>query len=876
MSVKTHYQFPTELRDLEKDSRPSWVFDMENRSMWWANKAGQEFWKADSAENLSTRSFKGDSTAAADRLLSVREGTPLGQISRESWTYYPLDEPVSTVADHLFITIEDDRPAVLIQIEHIHPKQRDAQGLRLIEAARYTSVMVTMFSKSGELLVENPAAIAFRSRYQKQGYLTLKERFDGDETKTRDVIQQVLRDQTFTEEQRLEIDGEIRIYLLTAKLGRDPMTGEAAIFVTQEDISDRLKQSEDRYRAIFDTAEDAIWISDPSRPEFIEMNPKAEALFGITREEFNNGTYKFFDLSPEYQPGGENSLELANKYTERALSGEPVHFDWTFVDLDGNEFPCEMTMTLFPDPDRPLLRSSVRNVSDKKAAEERYQAIFNSADDVIWIADPNDRGFIEFNRKAVELFGVTLEEFNDGTYNFYDFSPEIQPNGQSSLSMILTYSQEALSGGSPTFEWTFYNKNKEEIPCEITLTRFPDQERDLLRASVRDLSEKKEAERAQLDLESQLIQAQKLESLGQLTGGVAHDFNNLLAVIMGNMELLLEGNSDSDQTKLIESAINATQRGARITRSLQAFARKSDLTPSILDLSKIIDDIDNWISSVIPDNVSFDSHCEANLKSIEADLAGIERTLLNLVINARDAMPRGGELKVSVRNEILTDQNARELSPGAYVVLAVEDNGIGVEEEAAKRVFEPFFSTKPAHQNSGLGLSMAHGFMVQSGGAIYMDSELNRGTRLSLYFPAVVKQENQRASASESADKPFQRLRILLVEDQPAVLNILQRILEAENHVVTPAKTGDEAASIFQAGDFDALITDIDMPGQLQGTDLAIHVRLKDTSLPVIFLSGHPQIENLKQNEDMGIWLQKPIARADLISAIRNATNNTD
>jgi PAS domain S-box-containing protein len=849
------------------------VFDLESRIIWWANQAGLDFWKAASLEDLQSRDFKGDSNTVVDRLNTVFHSTPKGQVSRESWTYYPLDEPVSTIADHMFVDIEDNRSAVLIQIEHVHPSDRDAQGLRLIEAARYTSVMVSMFSKSGDLLVENPAAIAFRTRHRSGDALTLRAHLGCSEKKARQVIRMILRDEPFSEERKLELDGETQTHLLTAKLGRDPMTAESAIFLTQEDISDRIKQSEDRYRAIFDTADDAIWISDPTKAGFIEMNPKAEALFGITQAEFNDGTYKFFDLSPEFQSSGERSSELAQKYTDRVLAGEAVHFDWTFVGLDGNEIPCEITMTQFPDPDRDLLRISMRNVSEKRQAEARYRAIFDSADDVIWIADtdPKDRGFIDFNRKAVELFGVTLEQFNDGTYNFFDFSPKVQPNGQDSLTLIRRHTKDALNGSSPTFEWTFNNKDKVEIPCEITLTRFPDPARDLLRASVRDISEKKKAERIQLDLENQLVQAQKLESLGQLTGGVAHDFNNLLAVVMGNMELLLDETFDAEQVKLIESAIKATQRGARITRSLQAFARKSDLNPTTLDLHSIVEDMNNWISSVIPDNVSFEASCGENLQAIEADLAGIERTLLNLVINARDAMPKGGELKVRVTNEVINEQDARELSPGPYVTLTVEDTGIGIEPEAAKRVFEPFFSTKPAHQNSGLGLSMAHGFIIQSGGSIHVESELGKGTRLTLSFPAISKQDPKATLASNKGSEHSYQIRILLAEDQPAVLNILQRILEAEGHKVTPAPNGDEAASLFEIGAFDLLITDIDMPGKLQGTDLAIHVRIADPELPVIFLSGHPQIQSLKQNEGTGIWLQKPIARADLLAAVTTA-----
>ena len=166
MSYVTSYKSPADLKYLENEPRPSWVFDLESRIIWWANQAGLDFWKAASLEDLQSRDFKGDSNTVVDRLNTVFHSTPKGQVSRESWTYYPLDEPVSTIADHMFVDIEDNRSAVLIQIEHIHPSDRDAQGLRLIEATRYTSVMVSMFSKSGDLLVENPAAIAFRTRHR--------------------------------------------------------------------------------------------------------------------------------------------------------------------------------------------------------------------------------------------------------------------------------------------------------------------------------------------------------------------------------------------------------------------------------------------------------------------------------------------------------------------------------------------------------------------------------------------------------------------------------------------------------------------------------------------------------------------------------------
>lgn len=375
--------------------------------------------------------------------------------------------------------------------------------------------------------------------------------------------------------------------------------------------------------------------------------------------------------------------------------------------------------------------------------------------------------------------------------------------------------------------------------------------------------------------------AQKNEAIGQMTGGVAHDFNNLLAVIMGNLELLLDDIEQEEHRQLITGSINATKRGADLTGNMLAFARKARLEPEIIDLNRLVSDAGNWIGRTLSARISVETTLLAGLWKITADPSSTESALLNLIVNARDAMPEGGSLTIETANmridQTYVDSRLAELEPGRYVMLAVSDTGHGMSEDTVQHVFDPFYSTKAPGAGSGLGLSMVEGFMRQSGGTVQVYSEPDVGTTFKLYFPvsadepdAIVAPPIERSEADHT-----QSGRILAVEDEAEVLAILVTVLEKAGYEVVEAASGDQALEIFtrDPDGFDMLLTDIVMPGKLQGTTLSRRLRELAPELPVVFMSGYASESTIHGNglrpED--IRLMKPVQRRDLLAAVFKA-----
>jgi len=292
-----------------------------------------------------------------------------------------------------------------------------------------------------------------------------------------------------------------------------------------------------------------------------------------------------------------------------------------------------------------------------------------------------------------------------------------------------------------------------------------------------------------------LHQLQKMEAIGSLTGGVAHDFNNLLAVILGNLELIRETAPTADIGEFVDAGIKAAQRGADLVNSMLSFARKSRLKPAMIDLDQLVSESSNWFSHVLPENITLITSLDGGLRTVEADPSLAQNAILNLILNARDAMPDGGTLSIETRN-ITVDHADADLGdvlimPGDYVMLSVSDTGIGIDEETLQTVFDPFFTTKPPGAGSGLGLSMVQGFMEQSGRRVLVDSELGHGTCLTLLFPAIGQ------TAVHLPEPPSRPLRkasrnalILLVEDEVAVLDVLTKSLMRAGYVVESARSG--------------------------------------------------------------------------------------
>ncbi|WP_171060479.1 PAS domain-containing sensor histidine kinase [Poseidonocella sp. HB161398] len=394
---------------------------------------------------------------------------------------------------------------------------------------------------------------------------------------------------------------------------------------------------------------------------------------------------------------------------------------------------------------------------------------------------------------------------------------------------------------------------------------------------ILDITAEVEAE-AQLERQSALIRhVQKSESLGQLTGGMAHDFNNILAVILGNLELLRAGDGADDEVALIDAALAATERGAGLTRSLLAFARKAPLAPAICDLNQIVRDTRDWTGRTLPAHLAIETSLLEGLWPVEVDVDSTASALLNLLVNARDAMPDGGSLTIETANVRIDDdyvtERFDEVPSGRYVMLSVSDTGLGIAPEVLPHIFVPFYTTKPVGRGSGLGLSMVEGFMKQSGGTIRVYSEPGKGTTFKLYFPA------RPGSGAVPAPLPREAVRgggrrVLLAEDESALRTLLVRTLEAAGYQVITAASGDMAADIFaEDPGCDLLLTDIVMPGKLQGPGLARALRRLRPELPVVFMSGYAAEAAVHGNglEPDDIRLTKPVRRGDLIAALERA-----
>ena len=388
------------------------------------------------------------------------------------------------------------------------------------------------------------------------------------------------------------------------------------------------------------------------------------------------------------------------------------------------------------------------------------------------------------------------------------------------------------------------------------------------------------------ELREQLFQSQKLEAIGNLTGGVAHDFNNLLAIILGNLETLEEevisGSVSQDSLPIIEASIAATIRGSDLTKNMLAFARRSRLEAGVFQLNDVVRRAEVWISRTLPSNINVETTLSAGLWKVHADQSTSESALLNLLLNAQQAMPDGGKLTIETSNVTVDGDyigsRSEDIAAGRYVMLAVSDTGHGIEHKDLEKVFDPFFTTKAPGEGTGLGLSMVLGFMKQSGGTARVYSEVGQGTTLKLYFQAASGRETADLAPSKARQPVSKGQRCILVaEDEPDVLSVIVTALKKSGFHVISTGTGDEALAVFieNLDNVDLLLTDIVMPGDLLGTALAREVRTRKPELPVVFMSGYANEATVHGNglrpED--IRLMKPIRRSDLIKAIHESLN---
>ncbi len=382
--------------------------------------------------------------------------------------------------------------------------------------------------------------------------------------------------------------------------------------------------------------------------------------------------------------------------------------------------------------------------------------------------------------------------------------------------------------------------------------------------------------------EKQLIQSQKLEAVGRLAGGVAHDFNNLLTVILGYSEIANRNLSASDPLRHnLEEITNASKRAASLTRQLLAFSRKQVMQPRVFDLNTVISDLEKMLRRMIGEDVEVHVSRQPNLGRIKADPVQLEQVIMNLVVNARDAMPRGGKLSIETSNVYLDESYAREHMPmvaGDYVMLAISDTGCGMDEETRQHIFEPFFTTKEVGKGTGLGLSMVYGIVRQSGGTIWVYSEAGRGTTFKIYFPRIHANVKEHPHASQPLDALKGTETILLVEDADLVRTLTRRVLENAGYRVLEAASAEAALELCESihGDkIGLLLTDVVMPG-MNVDDMSKILLAKQPGMPVLYMSGYTDDAIVQRGVlEAGVnFLEKPFSPASLAMKVREVLDH--
>lgn len=506
-------------------------------------------------------------------------------------------------------------------------------------------------------------------------------------------------------------------------------------------------------------------------------------------------------------------------------------------------------------------------------SEERYRDYFENAKDAIYVHDLTGR-YIMVNKAGEELIGYSRDEILQ--MRISDVVPRI------CLDQIHARLKEKLADHSLTiYEVEAIRKDGSRVPIEVSSRLIYENGVPVaVQGSARDITERKRAEEALRTSQLQLQQSQKLEAIGQLAGGVAHDFNNMLTAIIGYTDLSLRRvGLENPIRRNLEETKKAAERAASLVRQLLAFSRKQILEPKVLDLNDVVKDMHKMLTRLIGENIKLATRLETDLGNVKADPCRVEQIIVNLVVNARDAMPRGGRVTIETANVVLDVQTASKhvsIKPGEYVMLTVSDTGIGMDQETQARIFEPFFTTKEVGKGTGLGLSTVYGIVKQSGGNIWVYSEQGLGTVFKVYLPRIDDATTRTIAKQEETNTPRGTETILLVEDEDAVRGLARKILMQAGYNVLDAKSGDEAIRLSDAhaGPIDLLLTDVVMP-EISGKEVADRLLELRPSIRVLFMSGYTD-EAIVQHGvlDANVkFIQKPFTWVGLTKKVGEVLN---
>jgi PAS domain S-box-containing protein len=599
-------------------------------------------------------------------------------------------------------------------------------------------------------------------------------------------------------------------------------------------------------------------------------NPAAERLFGFTPQE---AIGKGIDIIVPHELRDEVRAILL-----KIKSGEKVeHHETLRVHKDGQKIDVSLSVSPIRSKSGVIIGAAkvARDISARKIAQEALlesermgRAIIETALDAFIQFDTSGT-IIDWSPKAERMFGWARQEVVGK--NLRDFIIPVEARDAHS-ERIAQFVRDAEKGAlGRRHEAPSLRRDGTRINTEVSLTALRRRDDYIINGFIRDVTEKVAAE-------EQLKQSQKMESVGQLTGGVAHDFNNMLTVITGTIDILAEAVADKPQLAAIAKLISeAADRGAELTRHLLAFARKQPLQPRETDINALMVDAQKLLRSAVGEHIELETISKPDVWSALVDPSQLSSALMNLAINARDAMPNGGKLTLETNNAVLdpgyvkTNPDAR---PGDYVLVAVSDTGDGIPAEIREKVFEPFFTTKGIGKGTGLGLSMVYGFVKQSGGHIKIYSEEGYGTTFKIYLPRAGAQAEPIASASSDSEIEGGNETILIVEDDVFVRRSVTTQVQSLGYQTLSAANAAEALAIADSGArFDLLFTDVIMPGKMNGRQLADEMARRRPPLKVLFTSGYTENAIIHHGRlDRGVLLlAKPYRKLDLARMLRRA-----
>jgi two-component system cell cycle sensor histidine kinase/response regulator CckA len=617
--------------------------------------------------------------------------------------------------------------------------------------------------------------------------------------------------------------------------------------------------------AIVESSEDAI-IGKTLDGLIVTWNPAAERLYGWSAQEVRGRPVSL--LAPP-----DRAEELAG-VLERLRRGERVPpFETVGVRKDGQRLDVSLSISPIRDAAGRIVGASAiaRDITERKRTEatlRRDALLLANVRDAVIVADL--QGVVTYwNEGATRLFGWQPAEVL-GRRLTERFALGDGPAVADKLQAI-------MGGRDWTGEWQGTRQDGSRVWVDARVSRLTDptgQPVGVL-GLAHDITGRKR-------LEEQYHQAQKMEAIGQLAGGVAHDFNNLLTVISGYSDLLFEQFPAEDPAREAVGEIRqAGERAASLTRQLLAFGRQQVLAPVVLDLNAVVIDMEKMLRRVIGEDVHLATALRPDLGRIKADPGQIEQVLLNLCVNARDAMPQGGRLTIETRNVDLDEsygQAHADVRLGPHVLLAVSDTGHGMTEAVQARIFEPFFTTKEVGRGTGLGLATVHGIVKQSGGHVAVYSEPGVGTTFKVYLPRVEEEEDRESRPARGpARAPGGQETVLLVEDEEAVRSLARRVLQASGYTVVEARDGGEALRVRSqhAGPIHLLVTDVVMPG-MGGRQLAERLQALDPAMGVLYLSGYTDDAVVRHGilQEAVHFLQKPFSPATLARKVREVLDS--